>query len=421
MPDDAVMDTAVEADLDTGLEPSAEPEAPAVEGAETAEPGEPGKAIESAPPTLIEGGKLSADAKKYLDELKTTNPGLARGIQRALYKDAEWQKEVPGGLKEVRELRQTVETLGGPNGVQEIQAEVNGWHQFDAQYMAGDPKAVEFMTSEPEGQEAFLKIIPAALNKFEELHPDGYSQYMAQVFNHTIGQSGIPLALERLGDFLGDNPRAQEQLQKIAGFLKFIDSAARKPVEAPKFAKSEAQPDGRTEFEQERTAFEREKWKNETANAQRPLFEQEWARLAGGRKMSETQQTAIRQLYELTLNKAINGKHSETLQRYFEAKDRNGFLRYAANLDKTEMPKALRAAFEAVLPSRPGPKPGSAPAPVKNGTPAKGLPIAQGFTQVAKQPATQEIDYKNPFNTIANFQQGRAVLKDGKKVQWAKA
>lgn len=420
MPEDAVMDAAVdtapEADVqqtpDVSQTDTQQPEG-ATETTDGAQPG-----IEAPAKPLIDGGKLSAEAKETLEKIKAENPALARAIQRALFKEAEISKVLPGGLKEVQALRDTVEKLGGETGIQEIQAEVNGWHQFDEQYMAGKPEAIEFMTSEPEGREAFLKLMPHALQKFEALHPEGFSQYMAQVIGGTLAQHGIPLALERLADFIGDNPKAVEQWNKLAGFVKFVDGLSQKQVQSPKF-QSAAPDQDRTKFEQERTQFEREKWKNETAQQQRPAFEAEWNRLAAGRKLTTTQTEAINELFESRFNKMV-GQHAPTFQRYFDAKDKAGFLKYAAKLDGEVLPQALRAAFEAVMPGKPGPRPGTAP-PVKNSPPAKGMPIAQGFTQIAAQPKTSEIDFRNPFNTTANFQAGKAILVGGKKVAWQKA
>lgn len=421
MPEDAVMDAAVETAPDTEVQETAEvtqPDTPTDGATEQTDGTQPG--IEAPAKPLIDGGKLSAEAKETLEKIKAENPALARAIQRALFKEAEISKALPGGLKEVQALRDTVEQLGGEHGIQEIQAEVNGWHQFDEQYMAGKPEAIEFMTSEPEGREAFLKLMPHALQKFQELHAEGFSQYMATVINGTFENFKVPLALALLERSIKDNPEAQEQFAVLARFYNSIGQMASKPVQAPKFA-SAAPDNDRSQFEQERMAFEREKWKNETATQQRPAFEAEWNRLAAGRKLTTTQTAAIQELYESRFNKSISGQHAQTLQRYFDAKDKAGFMKYAAKLDAEVLPQALRAAFDAVMPGKPGPRPaGTAPAP-KNGTPAKGIPIAEGFVQIAAQPKTAEIDYRNPFNSPANFQAGKAILVGGKKVQWAKA
>jgi hypothetical protein len=242
---------------------------------------------------------------------------------------------------------------------------------------------------------------------------------MAQVIGGTMAQHGIPLALERLSDFIGDNPKAIEQFNKLVGFTRFINDLSAKQVAAPKFQQADPNNE-RTQFEQERSQFEREKWKNETSGEQKQVFDNEWSRLTAGRKLSEQQTAAIYELFSARFDKSV-AKHSETLDRYFGAKDKNGFLRFTSQLSKTDVPKALREAFDAIVPAKPGPRPSNGAAPVKNGAPAKGLPIAQGFTQIAKQPATQDIDYRNPFNNPKNFQDGRAVLKDGKKVAWQRA
>src|SRR5678816_544871 len=146
----------------------------------------------------------------------------------------------------------------------------------------------------------------------------------------TVGSYGIPLALERLGDFITDNPKAMEQWSKVANFVKTMGELASKKPEMPK---REAAPDNRgSELDQREANLTRNEWKNETAGEQRAVFGGEWNRLANGRKLSDTQTAAVKELFEIRLNKAINGKHAETLQRYFTAKDKNGFLRYACLL-----------------------------------------------------------------------------------------
>ncbi len=419
MPEDAVMDVAVDTALDTDVQetPDVSQETPTEGATDTPDGSQP--AIEAPAKPLIDGGKLSAEAKETIDKIKLENPALAKAIQRALFKEAEIAKALPGGIKEVQQLRQTIETLGGEHGIADLQKEIAGFHGFDEQYTAGDPKALEFMTSDDAGKEAFLKLMPHALQKFEALHPDGFSNYMAQVISGTMASYNVPLALALLGRSIKDNPEAQEQYAVLEKFYNSIGQIASKQVTPPKF-QTAAPDNGRAQFEQERTAFEREKWKNETATQQRPAFESEWNRLVAGRKLTNTQTLAIQELFESRFNKSINGQHAQTLQRYFDAKDKSGFLKYAAKLDSEVLPQALRAAFDAVMPGKPGPRPNT-PAVPNGKQPAKGVPIAQGFVQVAAQPKTNEIDYRNSFNNAANFQAGKAILVGGKRVQWQKA
>lgn len=413
MPEDAVMDaveTAPESVETTTSEPveTEQPEQTAEIGSEPAAPA-------PKPLSLIENGKPSEALKQHLEKLKAENPQLSAQIRQALFKADELTRALPGGLKELNGLRETIDTLGGDNGIQEIQGELNGWHQFDEQFTNGDPKAIEFMVSEPQGRDSFVKLMPTAMAKYAELHPEGYGQQMAQVFVGDLAASGIPLALERLQDFIADNPKALEQWQKLAGYVNRLSQLSQKQVELPK---SQVQPDKGSELEQREAQLTRNEWKSETAGEQRQIFQTEWDRNAAGRKIGEAQSQAIKELFESRLNKTLQEKHGPILERYFQARDKNGFMRYASQISKTEVPRALKAAFDAVMPPKPGPKPGTAPAPKPvNGTSRVPVP---GFTQIAKQPATQEIDYKHQFNTPANFQAGKAVLKDGRKVTWAK-
>jgi len=371
----------------------------------------------SADVPAIENGRLSAPAKEYLDKLKTENPALEKQFRNALYAHAQYQKELPGGLKELQAMRSLVEERGGADGLREMAERLGSFEEFDKTYFAGDPKALEHMTATPEGQQALVRLMPAALDKFQQISPDGYTSHMAGLFAATMDSWRVPVALELLNYLVADNPRAVEQLQKIQGFYGQMLELSQKKPEAPKPQQQNGADPDRAKFEQERTQFTREQWKAETAREQQATFQSEWDRLAGGRKLTDGQDAAVRELFESKLNKAIQARHAEKLERYFSAKDKNGFMRYAAEISRTEVPAALKAAFEQVMPAKPGPKPPMPPGGKPLTPPVNGK-AAQGFTQVSKPPSSDEVDYKHSFNSAANWQAGKAVLKDGRQVQW---
>ena len=408
MPDEAVLDSSVEGLEETGVE-SAEiqvetPETPGISS-------ETGKTPITEIPAL-QGGKYSPEVKGLLEKLKTDNPTLERQIRHALHAQSEWNKALPGGLKELNAMRDLVEQRGGPEGLQNLSQELDSFHDFDRMYTAGDPKALDFMTSEPEGQAAFLKLMPLALQKFESMDKGGYTGYMAGVFMSTMDAYRIPLVLERLQDFIGENPQAAAQLQKLNQFYKQMVDYSQSKSE---FKPPEAAPDNRgSELDQREARLTREEWRRETAMTQQQTFSGEWARLAAGRKLTDTQDAAIRELFESRISKAVAARHSEKLERYFQAKDKNGFIRYANEITRTEVPTALKAAFEAVMPGKPGPRVGTPPAP-KAAAPLAG---GKNFVQVAKAPAVADINLSHPFNNAHNWQKGLVVLKDGRKVQF---
>jgi len=164
--------------VDTGADVTAEPET-AETTTETDAEVQPGQL------RPVENGRLSPAAKAALDQVKATDPKLAASFQKALFLADRVARELPGGFKEVQQLKQTIEQLGGEQGIQEFQQELGGWRDFDEQFTAGDPKVLEFLTGTPEAKDAFLKIAPLAFDRFAKIHPDGYNSYIRRYFCQT--------------------------------------------------------------------------------------------------------------------------------------------------------------------------------------------------------------------------------------------
>src|SRR5476651_570976 len=117
-PADAGLDTtgAESSGLDTtGVDSPSTQVEETPEGAATAE-GEHTAPVKAEP--AIVDGKLSASALQTLTKIKAENPQLARALHDALFGQHRFMQAVPGGLKEVQALKQTVEQLGGETGIQ---------------------------------------------------------------------------------------------------------------------------------------------------------------------------------------------------------------------------------------------------------------------------------------------------------------
>ena len=369
----------------------------------------------------VENGKLNAAVKTALDKLKTENPQLAKAVQRALFAEDRLRRELPGGFKEIGELRARLEGLGGEEGIQELQQEMNGWREFDQLYSSGDPKVLDFLMGEPEGKEAFLRIAPMAFEKFREANPEGYAAYVSQVFVSDMMAQGIPLLVERLYDFLpADNPRAKEALDKLAGYLNRVNGFAQKQVGAAAPAKS-GQPDPRAQdLERREQSLTRTEWRGEADKRHGAMFAREWKTQIGDRKPTDTQLATIKELYGLKLGAILKARadFNGNLERYFGSKQKDGFLRYFESVYREAVPRALRTAIQQVLPAKPGPRGGQQQQQPKPGTekPGQKPAPATGFTLVNAKPAMGTVDRTatSPDMWLA----GKAVLKDGKRVQW---
>lgn len=425
MPEDVIptLDTTpAEPAPDESIEPTTEGSDP--EGSEADPSGEP-EGQEQHPPAegndgspILDGKRLSEAAKATLAEIKAKDPKLAAQLKSALFTADALRRAVPGGLKEVAELRQQIENLGGADGIQAMRAEQQQWKALDEQFVSGDPKFIESIAEA--SPEAFAKIAPAAFAKFQELHPEGYSAYVSQVFVADMLQEGIPLALERLQDFIADNPKALQVWQKLAGYVNRVNGFAQKPVNAPAMQQRPQAGDDRermlTEREQNLTRTE---WRGAADSERMNVFNAEYARLTAGRKIGDSQAAAIKELYVSRLSAALRkAPHfNANIDKYFANKDRSGYLRYIGSLYKQEIPKALRSAVDSVLPAKPGPaaKPAATAKPATNAAPAA---PANGYAWLATVPAKDKIDFRQ--TTPNMIREGKAVLVDGKKVQWKK-
>jgi hypothetical protein len=419
MPEDAIatleapVETADETSVDTGIDESTE-EAP-VDGAESTEEAEPVETSTETGP-IIDGKRLSEGAKATLAEIKAKDPKLAAQIKSALFSADALRRQLPGGLKEVATLRQQIEEIGGPDGIQALKAEQQEWNALDQQFAAGDPKFVDNIA---EGSpESFVALAPAVFAKYAELNQEGYSAYVSKVFVADMQAEGIPLALERLQDFIGDNPKAMEIWQKIAGYVNRVNGMAQKPVNSPVKPGNAAPDDRERQLTEREESLTRTEWKGATDSERMNVFNSEFARLTAGRKISDVQKAAIKELYASRLMAAARKTQNfnSNIDRYFSSRDRAGYLRYMGSFYKQEIPKALRSAIDSVMPSKPGPaaRPPVAAAPVSAGKPAT------GFAWVASAPSASSVDMTHPFNTQANWSAGKAVLKNGSKVTWKK-
>lgn len=366
-----------------------------------------------APP--VKDGKLSAAAKTHLEALKATDPKLAKALTTALFANDRFARAVPGGLKEVQALRSALEPLGGVEGLQEVQQKLGYFSTIDEQYTAGDPRFIEALTDTPEGQEAFTKLAPIMIQKFREFHPEGFNAMVCSTIVADMMQDRIPLMLERLQDFIGENPKAQEVLNSISAWVNKVDGFAKKQVAAPqRTPDNNKQSEALTQREMEQQGRE---WRFEAKSRQDAVFQSEWDRLTAGRKLSAVQIADIKEQFGFKGKAALDAvpNFNANAQKYFKAKDQAGYLRHIQSTYQQVLPRVLKQVFDKVVPSKPGPR---VAAPGTKAAPAAAAPGVRGPSMVAAMPSKDQVDFDRTSPDM--IRQGRAMLKTGNIVQWRK-
>lgn len=410
--------------MDAPADPGSSVESVPVEGEhtdtstaeETETPDETRTTETTRPESIIseDGKRLSEKARARLDQIAKEDPNFVKQVRNAIFEADRFRRFVPGGLREVQELRETVESLGGDDGIKSTRAELAGWQQFDQQFTAGDPRAIDFMVDTPEGKDSFLRLAPVAFGKFAELNPEGYGAYLAKAFVNTMESSRIPVALELLSHFIGDNPNAQKHFKQIADFVNWLGEMATKPVNAPKAAPTNPGEDPKfKELETRESNLTQSEWRRETAVEQNKVYAAELGRSLNGRKVTDTQREDILFRVKTKLSLRWKEEGEPKAKQYFATRDKDGFLKFCNAFSRKEIPQLIQEAVDRYVPNKPGPKAtpnGATPAPR-----AAAPKPPQGFTFVQKQPAAGEIDWASPYTAI---KQGKAMLKSGQRVTW---
>lgn len=377
----------------------------------------------------VEDGKLSQVAKAAVEKLKAENPALARAVQRALFAEDRIRRELPGGFKDIAKMRERIEELGGDEGIQTLQEELDGWKDFDTKYTAGDPAVLEFLTETPAAKDAFLKIAPAAFEKFREFHPEGYSAYVSQVFMADMQGAQIPMAIQLLGSLINraqlsdaDKTEATNIYSTLAKYYNRLSEFAAKPVAPTKAAGAAGAADPRaTELETRETNLRKQEWETAAQQQHGRIFGDAWKRLAAS--IPKDKVNAVRRLYGLHLQEKIAQRRDfdAKMGNYFKRHQKDGFLRLHESTFRELVPLALRSAMaEAGINPRKAPGAGAAGAGSGAAAQAAGQrgQAPAGFTMVAKKPnfATEVDRIKT---TPDMYSRKQAVLKDGKRVTWA--
>jgi len=462
---DTAADTSVDTSVDTGADTGAESSLDVGQIVETGQPDGGTEPQESQPgtqdvtpgqPAIIDGKKLSPSAKAALDELQTKDPSLATEIRHALFNYDKFKREVPGGLAEVRQLRNTIQEIeamgGAEGGVQAVVKEIGGWRQFDEQYMSGDPKILDFMldggvtddmtpqqqaAAKAEAAEAFTRLAPAVFDRYADLDGPGFAHYIGKTVTSHALRNDIPLTMARLGDFLGDVAQdhpARQLFNKVNEFFAGLRNLADNPPAAKAKTATEHPQNAdevqnlRGELEKTKLDGRRKEWApaaGRTANAD---VQKELARQLGGKKLDAPglfvvngkkmdQQSAFRALFGMEYD-TLTIEHQPKLDAYLKNNDQAGFNKYYNLLIKKYAGLAITKALDAVRPAaaKPGPKPGTQRpgGPIKPPVAGNNLERVGTFNEIKSQ--INWIRTKDTFSQ-AEMDAGKVVLNDGRKVQ----
>ena len=426
MPEEALLDAPVDGAIDDGAQiddsgAQADDSTSQDGGAQDAQSQQ--SQDDSAPVIADANGqlKLSEKARAELDRIKAENPRLAREMRAALFDRQTLLSKVPGGVKEALATIEAYEAEGGSEAVQQVKEELGQWRDLDRDFMEGKPEFVaKIATNNPDG---FVKAAPHVMAKFAEMAPANFTHEISKVFAQDMAASDVPLNLKLLRREIEDpaNPgKVKAGMGPIADIYNALQSYADRITGYAKNAPKQEQqkPAGdagapSSDIEQRELQQVQREFGWEGDRIKESITESEFKLNLGNRKPTETQVSAIRELYETRLQKLIGTipKHKENVDKFVAAKDKAGYQKHMRAAYAAKAKIAMDQAFKAIMPGKPGPaaKPADKPA-IPGAKPAD----TTGWTRVAVKPAKDTIAHWKMSGKM--LKEGKYILRDGKQV-----
>jgi len=388
--------------------PEAEDASDESDGIDDAESEEEAPEEEAAAEEVPADGRKMPDAlKKAIAGLKATSPEVAKQIKGLYYANEEFQKAFPTPADAIT-AKTIIEEIGGPEGVQEIQAEREEWRQIDTDFAEGKK---EFVTSIAEGNpEGFLRTAPHVINEFAQRAPDQYQYYANNVALNTLNNAG--LSIDNLASAYhryADNPQAQAIIAEIHNSLVGLKEKATQFEQKRMDPREEQLKQRETAFEQSRRADFEGRVANDAETYLSSKMQPEIDRVVGGRKVDPEAMKGYQSMVKAEVEKrlgAIPG-FADKLEAHYRTGDSKKSLDYI----QAQYNRILPVAAKVIEPFLRNIAPAKAAPAAK--TAATGKAGAPGEITLKEMPDHSQIDFNQC--TVADVMSGHCVLKNGKK------
>lgn len=401
-----VLDGAIDAPV---LEPEPdshepEPAEPEPQPEPQGSPGAPG-----APSKPLDPKELHQSVRASIAELRKTNSATADALKSAYYDAQSFHKEFPGGINEARELKGAIDQHGGLEAIGERMGELTWFHDLDNLLTASNPQAIkQIVEALPE---QMVNLFPALSDEIETLAPDAFATWISNRFLADMNQYGLVADLQWLARVAGDNQDVKAVADKMLRYVQRLGGFAQKPFVAPKIERPQNAGGDDALARRERDLNMRE-FRSAHQQQASQSFAAEFSAQTAGRAVTPAQKAAIIELVSNALTRAETQADKDKMERYFQAGDRDGYLR----LKKSILDRTLKTALDSAVGVTIGRKAAAKPAPgaTKPGVRAPVQPQA-GIKQVNAPPDRNGVDWRK--TSQADVIKGLYTLKTGTQVQ----
>jgi len=365
--------------------------------------------------------KMDEQTRKDIAELKKLHPELAKKWGNDHFRRKAYDEEFPGGVNEARQIKATFEALGGQEGLDGLQGEVDDYRNEIKQFSEGDPALLtQLHEANPD---SFVLAISNGIDLLANKSPELFDKAILPAMVARLEKAQMYSSVQELAALIkdGKGQEAYDLTAKIAGWLDKAKGMASKQVEL----KNKKDPE-REKFEREKSDFETKKFHDfedsvatdvnrsnniVTAKIVEPFFKQLNLKVDGRREFVNALNNRVWALMKKDMPfqkaaKAIIGKG-----------DRVRAARFTHAKFAELLPEEFRKLRDAMYPNfmKGGTKVKAAAAGAGKGAGAGGAGAAK-VNYTGGKPSRDDVDWAKTNDTY--WIAGKAILKSGKEVSW---
>jgi hypothetical protein len=332
-----------------------------------------------------------------------------------------FMKECPGGLQEVRQLKQSLDLVGGEAGLEAMQTDNADFRKVATAFADGDPAFVDDLAeSDPI---AFGTQVPHVLDKFQKVDTPGYNREISKRINGEHKLWGLRPRLEQIyADVKATDPKspALKLLNEIAAWHDKIDEIAN-AEENPevKALKDKLKTVARGNDEQTRAKRQGEYEKEVTGKIDVTADKMVDSYIRG-KGYDEADIKRIRRAVMKETDEAIAADKEWAKKRdlLHQRHDKDASVRFVHAKWQKELARIVPLVMRTF--NRGGKRTTTTTTTAAAGDGAQRPAASGGFKAVEKVPNVKDVD-RSQTSVDMMLKEHRAVLKDGSKVDWSRA
>jgi hypothetical protein len=223
---------------------------------------QPGKEDYTDPATgKIDARKVEASVRTELANIAKTKPEVAKTLRESYFKTRQFEAEFKTPA-EAKTAKMTLETLGGTEGIEQLQSKVTDYDREIEQFANGDVGLIEDIhNGNPEG---VLTMAGNTLDFLAERNPKGYSEVMTPQVVRFMKANGYYKGMQKL-EALVKAGKGQESFDLIQEFKEHM--AVMETTASQRVKTKEIDPDReKLNKEREEVKTEKEKIYSENIN-----------------------------------------------------------------------------------------------------------------------------------------------------------